>query len=206
MSTFDPGRSDERAAEQPGYPSAPPPQDTGQQGAYAGGSPQQYGSAPQYAGGHDQPATAGPPPKEVHWASLAMLVSAALGLLSLIINLADSDGIKDSIRESNASLTPSEVDSAYTVSLVFAIVIGLVFSALYVLLAMQLRKGKNWARITTFVLAGLSLLFGLLGLAGNAPALSRLLTVIGLLLSIAIIVLLLMKPAKDYFAAHKAVR
>lgn len=199
MSTFDPGRSEPGGPDQPGYPAAPQP-DYGQQ------QPGGYANAPQYPGGYDEPVAAGPAPKEVIRATLIMFAQAALGLIGLIVNFADSGGVKDSIRDSDPSLTQDQVDSAYTVGLVFALIIGLVFAALYVLLALQMRKGKNWARIVTLVIAGLSILFGLIGLGASAPAISRVIGVIGLLLNIAIFVLLLLRPAREYFASRKAVR
>lgn len=200
MSTFDPGRSDQGSPDQPGHPQAPAP-DYGQQ------QPGGFANAPQYSGGYGEPAAAaGPAPKEVIRATLLMFAQAALGLIGLIISFADSGGVKDSIRKGDPSLTADKVDSAYTVGLVFALIIGLVFAALYVLLALQMRKGKNWARIVTLVIAGLSILFGLLGLGASAPAISRVISVVGLLLNIAIFVLLMLRPAREYFASRKAVR
>jgi hypothetical protein len=205
MSTFDPGRSEQGGPDEPGYPSSPAP-NYGQQPGY-GAQPGGYANAPQYSGGYGQPATpAGPAPNEVVRATLIMFVQAALGLLGLILSFTDSAGIKDSIREGSPNLTPDQVDAAYATGLIFAIIIGLVFAALYVLLAIQMRKGKNWARITTMVIAGLSILFGLLGLFSSAPTLNRVLGIIGLVLNIAIFALLLTRPAKEYFAARRAVR
>ena len=88
-------------------------------------------------------------------------------MLNAIIQLADADGFQDSIREASPNLTPDEVDAAYALGVVFTVLIGLIFAALYLLLAIQVRKGKNWARIVTWVLAGLGVLGGLLGLAGD---------------------------------------
>lgn len=225
MSTpYDPGRPEDRPQDQPGYPPAPPPQQyppPQQQypqgpppgGGYAGGPPGSYPPAPQYGGApqYGEPYGGAPraplaPPREVIWATYLMFAQVALAVISAILNLADSEGFKDAIREAQPNLTPDEVDSAYNVGVVFTVVIGIVFAALYLLLALQVRKGKNWARIVTFVIAGLGLLFGLLGLAADAPALSRFLGLIGLLLDAAIIVLLLLKPSNDYFAAQKAPR
>lgn len=182
MSTFEPGGPDQGRPEQ--YPSAP-----------------QYGqNAPAYSGGYgEQTGPTGPAPATVIRATLLMFLQAALGLVGLIFSFADADGLKDSIRDSDSSLTPDQVDSAYTLSLAVAVVIGLIFAAAYVLLAIQVRKGKNWARITTLVIAGISILFGLLGLAASAPALSRVLGIVGLLINIAIVVLLVLKPSSEFF-------
>jgi hypothetical protein len=206
MSTFDPGRSEERPPDQPGYPSAPPPQDYGQQGGYAG-APAQYGNAPQYGGGYGQQAApTGPVPKEVDLASKLMFARVALGIISSILAFTLGDSIKESIRNGNPELTPSQVDSAYAFGIGVALFFGLLFALLYVLLAIQVRKGKNWARIVTLVLATLGVLSGLLGLVSDGPALERLVAVLLLLVDAAIIVLLLRKPSSEYFASRRAVR
>ena len=170
------------------------------------GSPPQYGNAPQYGDPYGQPAAPATPPTEVIRAVQLMFARVALGILNALIAFASADSIKDSIRESQPSLTDSEVDSAFALAIGITIFFGLVFAALYVLLAIQVRKGKNWARIVTFVLAGLGVLGGLLGLFGNGTGLEKGVGLIVLLVDVAIIVLLAMKPSSQYFAAQKARR
>lgn len=223
-----PGPPEDRPSDQSGYPSAPPPAQypqgqPPQGGGYAGGPSggqfppapeygggQQYGNAPAYGSGYGDPygAPAGPvnPPKEVMRAVQLMFARVALGVLSTILAFASADAIKDSIRENDPNLSASEVDSAFAVAIGITIFFGLVFAALYVLLAIQVRKGKNWARIVTWVLAGLGVLGGLLALLGTGTGLEKGLGVIVLLVDLAIIVLLAMKPASEYFAARKAAR
>ena len=58
-------------------------------------------------------------------------------------------------------------------------------------------KGRNWARIVLWVLGGLSVLFSLLG-AGALGFLG----ILGLLLTIAGIVLLALKPSSDWYRAE----
>ena len=211
---YQPGQQYPQAPQQPGYPpgqqypQGPPPS-----GGYAGGPPPgnypsapQYAGAPQYGDPYGGAAPVRTPPREVIWASLLMFVQVGVAVLNAIIQLADADGFRDSIREASPNLTPDEVDAAYTLGVIFTVVIGLIFAALYLLLAIQVRKGKNWARIVTWVLAGLGLLFGLLGLAADAPAFSRLFGLVGILLDAAIIVLLAMRPSNEYFRAQKAPR
>jgi hypothetical protein len=135
-----------------------------------------------------------------------MFVRVALGVLNTLIAFLSTDSIKDTIRENDPSLTADEVNSAYAVAIGITVFFGLVFAVLYVLLAIQVRKGKNWARIVTWVLAGLGVLGGLLSLLGDGTGLEKGVGVIILLVDIAIIVLLAMKPANEYFAARKAPR
>jgi hypothetical protein len=78
-------------------------------------------------------------------------------------------------------------------------VIGIVFIVLYVLLALQVRKGRNWARIVTWVLAALGVLNALGSLAQPQPGFSRVVGLIAGLIDVAIIVFLLQRPSNEYF-------
>jgi hypothetical protein len=199
-------------------------QQQGGQQPYAGGpgGGAGYGNAPSYenapsyanAPAYSNQGFGTPPggradltaPPEVIRAAWLMIASVVLGVLGAIITFASGDAIKDSIRQGDPSLTPSEVDSAYSLVVGTAVVFGLIFALLYLLLAWQVRKGKNWARITTFVLASLGVLGGLLGLFGNGTGVEKVLDVVQLLIAIGIIVLLTRKPANEYFSAMKGPR
>jgi len=133
-----------------------------------------------------------------------MFARVAIGILGAIVSFASSSSIKDAIRRSNPNLTPDQVNSAYAVGVGIAIFFGLVFAVLYILLAIQVRKGKNWARIVVWVLAGLGVLSGLLGLAAPTIGLDRLFGILQLLVDAGIIVLLALKPSNDYFRARRA--
>ena len=67
--------------------------------------------------------------------------------------------------------TPTELGSAVSVAITVGVVFAVVFTALYVLLALQVRTGRSWARIVTWVLAGLSALLGVASLLSPAPGL-----------------------------------
>jgi len=181
-----------------GYPPAP---DYGQQQPYAGGPGGGYGTMPGYGQPPGRPDRT--PPMDVIRAVQLMFARVIISVIATIITFSSGDAIRDSIRESDPQLTPDEVDAAYNVGLGVAIVLGLVFAVLYILLAMQVRKGKNWARIVTWVLAGIGVLGGLLGLLGAGTGLEKGLSVVQLLIDAAIIVLLARKPANEYFAAMK---
>ncbi len=77
--------------------------------------------------------------------------------------------------------------------------VGLIFIVLYVRLALQVRKGKNWARIGKWVLAAFGVLSALGSLVQTAPVASRVLSLIAGLIDIAIIVLLAQKRSSAYF-------
>ncbi len=158
---------------------------------------------PSYTGSEEPLAATGPvgpAPKSTDLAAKLMLVLAALSLIGLVVSLLSRDQLEDSIRQGTPSLTASELDTAVTVGITFAVVLGIVFTILYVLLASQVRKGKNWARTVTIILAALSVLSTLSALVQDGPASSKALSVLSALINIALIVLLLRPDSKAFFA------
>ncbi len=141
----------------------------------------------------------GPPPPPVHNAVLVMFARAGMGVLGLIVLFLTKDSLREQILLADPTLRAETVEAAMSVALTLGSVLGIVFIVLYLLLALQVREGKNWARILTLVLAGLGVLSGLASLLQTAPALSRGLALITLALDIAIIVLLAQRRSNDYF-------
>ena len=130
---------------------------------------------------------------------MVMFVRAALGVLGLIVLFLTKDSLRDQIRRNDATVSAEMVDTAFTVALIFGSVVEIVFIGLYLLLALQVRKGKGWARIVTFVLAGLGVVSGLSSLFQTVPAMTLGLSLLTLALDIAIIVLLAQRRSNDYF-------
>jgi hypothetical protein len=168
----------------------------------------QYGQNPQGAGAGGYPAApqgqdwgAGPSapterPATVKAGIGAFLANTVLGLLSSIVTFADFNSLVDTAAR-DAGVSP---DSVRTGILVGA-VIGLIFLAAYLLVLWFAWQGRNWARIVLWVLGGLSVLSGLFGL-GNNSGLLALLGVLQLLLVIAGIVLLALKPSNAWYRAE----
>ncbi|MBW4715850.1 hypothetical protein [Saccharothrix obliqua] len=138
-----------------------------------------------------------PVPKEVQISFWIWIAGAALSVLGSLLALTQRDAIAQVLRESPQSrgLSPDEFDAAVTASILFAVVIGLVFAGLYVLFAFKARAGRNWARVVLTVLTALSLLALVTG-----ASVSGLLTSLA---SVVAVVLLYMPNAKAYFDAHK---
>lgn len=148
-----------------------------------------------------QPMAAGPPPPPVDNAVKLMFARAAVSLLSLVALLGTRGSLKNQVRKANPSFDTSKLDSTVTVAITAGVIVGLIFIGLYVALALQVRKGKQWARIVTLVLAALAVLSGLLTFLQPEPVLSRLLGVVSLVLDIAVIVFLTRRQSADYFRA-----
>ena len=159
-----------------------------------------YGDhAPMPGGPSRDPAPMGPPPPPVENAVRLMFARAALGVVGLLALFLTKDSLRDRITRNDATVSAEMVDTAMTMALIFGSVVEIVFIGLYLLLALQVRKGKNWARIVTLVLAGLGVVLGLASLLETAPAVSRVLSLIALALDIAIIVLLAQRRSGEFF-------
>ncbi len=144
-------------------------------------------------------------PKEVNLATLLLLASAALGIISTLVGLTMRDEILAQVEE-QAGVGTEMAETAAGIGLAVGVVFGLVIAAIYVALALLMRNGKNWARIVTWVLLGLAIAFGLFGLPSAINGLALTLGIIALLLNITVVVLLALRPSNEFFAAHSARR
>lgn len=143
------------------------------------------------------------PPAPVRNAVTLMFVRAAVSVLGTLALLLTRESLRTTLLEQNSALSPAQVDAALSVAVSVGLVLGAIFAVLYVLLALQVRKGRSWARLITIVLAALSLLAGLTNLAQPAPAVTRILGLLTIVLEVAILGLLLTRPAAEYFRTRR---
>jgi hypothetical protein len=168
----------------------PPPQGWQQPGQWPG-----YGAPyvpPPPPGSAEQPLT-------VRAGIGAFVVNFVLGLVGALVAFVDID---DLVRQASLETTDPDITEEVlrTAILVFA-VIGLVLVVLHALFIWWAWRGRNWARITLWVLGGLALLsgFGTLGGGTGATDFLSALSVFQLLALVAGIVLLALKPSNDWY-------
>ncbi|GAA3963381.1 hypothetical protein [Actinoplanes auranticolor] len=102
-------------------------------------------------------------PVSVASASILLIVMAVAGLAYAIATLAVAPGTVDRFRAAAGGANSVDVDGFVTVVWIGAAlgaVLAVILFALYVVLALGLRRGSNAARIATWVVAGLGLLAG----------------------------------------------
>ncbi|GGP57110.1 hypothetical protein [Saccharothrix coeruleofusca] len=138
-----------------------------------------------------------PAPKEVQISFWIWITGAVLSALGSLLALTERDALVDQLRRTGQGngLSEEELQSVATASLMFAVVLGLLFAGLYVLFAFKARAGRNWARLVLTVLTGLNLLVLLLGASW--------LGLLTALISVVAVVLLYTPNAKSYFDAVK---
>jgi hypothetical protein len=174
-----------------------------------------------------------PRPGTVTVASLLLFGLAVLQLISVVIQLTAVGTTTQAIRDYGVQVgetaTSTTAATVAQVTTYFVVGLGLLYAAAFAVLGMLVGKGRNAARITTWVLAGLSLCCGVGGLAGNAAsglmqggntgafdsaAMTRLvesrlpgwytpvvttISVLTIVLALAVIILLALPAANDFF-------
>lgn len=184
---------------------SPEPQKPGSEYGQQSGSP--YGYQAAQPSGYAYPSSAAMPeaqrppmPKEVNWAFWMIIAAAVLNLISAFV-------------ASNA-VAANDIAGIGTG---FTIITALFTTAIYVLLAVFIRKGHNWARITAAVLAAISVILMVMGwfllaalqnspeLQGQAGgqagagAFETTLSIVVTLLGVVAVVLCFLKQSNPYF-------
>lgn len=191
----------------PPYPASGPAPGWGYPGA-PGGYPAPGSGYPAPSGGYPGGGPAPVRPAAVEWTFRLMLVRSVLGLIGIFVALALRNSLRAQISQQqlNAGNSTVNIDAIVNAAIIGGIIFSAVYLVLYVLLAVQVRAGRQWARVVTWVLAGFGV-FGLLfSFVSSAVPLSRAISIASGLLDIAIIVLLALRASSAYFAAAKAHR
>ncbi|MBP2476012.1 hypothetical protein JOF53_004884 [Crossiella equi] len=174
---YDPGQGQPQYPQQ-GYPSSPQgfPQPGYGQPAYGqpGTGPQYahpgYGhpgmGAPQYgAGGYLPPGMPGEGsalvrPKQVELSFWLWVAGAAISVVTSVLGYLASLEVAERVKDLVVGDAPPQVSSFVgTFTSTFALVVmilSLILAGMYLLFAVFLRNGRNWARITLAVLGGLA--------------------------------------------------
>jgi len=167
--------------------------------AYGQNAPQapQYGQSPygqspyaQYPS--DQPQAQGAVPQLVNTSFWLIIAAGALWVISMLVSLGtlDTPAVRDMFEQQMAaSGTSVDFESIKGVLIGTIVVFAAISAGLYALVAFNVRKGRNWARILGTVFAALSVF--------NIVPLS--LATLAALVGIAAIVLLYLPAAAPYF-------
>jgi hypothetical protein len=129
----------------------------------------------------------------------ALVASLVLGLISSIVSFSGIDSlIADTLQTTN---DPAVTEDVIRSGIVIGAVVALILVGLEILFLWFAWQGRNWARIVLWVLGGLGVASGLVGLAGGTAQSGFLssLSIFQLLLAIAGIVLLGLKPSNDWY-------
>lgn len=129
----------------------------------------------------------------------AFVVNFVLGLVASVLTFADIDGL---VREASRTTDdPDVTEDVLRTAILIGAVVWLVLIVLHALFIWWAWRGRNWARVTLWVLGGLLVLAGLStlgGATGGTDFLSAL-NVFQLLALVAGIVLLALPPSNEWY-------
>lgn len=142
------------------------------------------------------------PPQAIRTALTIVSALIALSVFSTILVYLYLDELVAAA--AGPELPSAQQDIVRTFVIVGGVIGFLVFGALWVALAIYLRKGANWARIVLTVLAALGILSGVFGLAtrGQQPAIFVVLTVVQLGLYAALLFFLWRRESTAYLTTR----
>jgi hypothetical protein len=144
------------------------------------------------------PAASAPgPPRPVRRAVLLMYVGAALSAINLLVTLVIFHTIERAFLDTSASVTASD---AHTLA-VGAIVLAVVETGLWLLMAYANNLGRPWARIVATVLFGLDTLLLLYAFARASISASQFFAVVVWLVGLSAVVLLWRRESSEFFNA-----
>ncbi len=155
-----------------------------------------YGQSPYAQYPSEQPQATAGMPKLVNTAFWLIVASGAVWILSLLMALGTLDSpemrnmFEQQMAASGADIPYEDIRGVLVGSIV---VFALISAGLYALVALNVRKGKNWARILGTVFAALSI-FSIFPLS---------LGTLAVLLGIAGIVMLYLPAASPYFSKQQ---
>jgi hypothetical protein len=189
-----------------GQPTGQPGQNDQPQGWNAPPSPPPYGQQyPGYTPAPSAPTGYGAPapmerPVTVRAGIGAFVGGIVLSVVAQVITMLNWDTVM-AAQLGDLSGDEADVMAGMSDSLgVFGLIFGLVFTAVFAVFVWFAWRGHNWARIVLWVLAGLGLAFGLIGLGlGSAMPVLTALGVFELIFDAAAIVLLALKPSNEWF-------
>jgi hypothetical protein len=186
------------SASYPSYPAEPVQAGSASHPSYPA-EPVQAGSAshPSRPGGVAQPSS-------VRLAVRLMWAGAALTVLSLVVTLASlgaaKEDIEERLRRDDPSVSQSTIDAAFAIGVGSALVVSVIGVGTWLWMAWKNGQGRSWARVVATVLAGFNVLFAPLVFVQDTPSVSRVFSIVNVVLAIVILVLIWRKDATEFYA------
>jgi hypothetical protein len=145
------------------------------------------------------------PPVTVRAGIGAFVATVILSLVGAVVMFFNYDTVLDeAISQAGAGLTGEDRETAQDIAEIvvqFTVVVSVIFAAVFLLVIWFAWRGRNWARVVLWVFGGLSVLSGFAGMGGGGTGVGYLdgLNVFSLLLTLAGVVLLALKPSNDWY-------
>jgi uncharacterized membrane protein (DUF485 family) len=167
-------------------------------------------SYPSYPQGEDRnehsyfPVEHGPAPTTIRVAVGLMLLRCLFGIASIIVLFATKDSVKRSVAKDNHGYTTQHINNVVNGLVVGITVIAVIFLVFYAVLALLVSKGKQWARIVTWVFGGFGVLSLLASFGEDVSTGNHVVSALTGVDDIAIIILLIVGGKSGFFRRKPA--
>lgn len=148
----------------------------------------------------------GPAPQSIQNAVKLMYAGAALSAISFIVGLTTIGSLRNAIKSADPSFTNSQIHSAEVVAVASVVAGGLIGVGLWLWMARANGAGKNWARIVSSVLFGISTLELVTSLARANAVLNLLFEGLVWLIGGGAIYFLWRRESSEFFAQSRVIR
>jgi hypothetical protein len=143
------------------------------------------------------------PPPSVLTAVKLMHLGAGLSALGIIVGILGRSAVRAAAEKAQPPYTASQVHTLVSVTVAASVVLGLIAVGLWIWMAYANKAGKSWARITSSLLFGFSILDLVTQAMGTAPALNKIILVLISLAGFAAIIFLWKSDSSAYFERRR---
>jgi hypothetical protein len=140
-----------------------------------------------------------PVPASVRNAVRVMFAGAAASLIGIVIDIITVNATKTAIEKRSPNLTASQIHSTQGVLIAGGIAGGVIAAAVWIVLALACRRGRNWARITGTVLFGLSTVDTLAGIAAPVAGAVKIWALVVWLVALTAVIFLWRRESTAFF-------
>jgi len=147
----------------------------------------------------------GSAPNTVRLAVLLMFIGALAALVGIVVTLTNMDHIRELFENTVPKMEPDKIANATTVAIVEQIVLNALRAAIWVVLAIFVLQGRQWARVvsTLVALLGVGLI---LRTIGETQEIEALLAGWGqVVCGVLAVVLIWLPPSMRWFRPHQVV-
>ncbi len=106
------------------------------------------------------------PPRQLVTSRMLWVASCVVGLVAVILRLADRRMLSDMLTQMAPGITLAQVDGAVNFVVVLTVLLRLLLIWVFWSLATRMLHGVEWARLVLTVIGGIGVGFGLLGMIG----------------------------------------
>jgi hypothetical protein len=148
-----------------------------------------------------------PPPRNVLTAVRLMYAAAAIEVIGVVVFLVSRGSLKSTILSRHPGDTAAQLHTAEIARTVPLIIGAIIAVALWLWMAWANRQGRNWARVVSAVLFGISTLDLIVGIVvAKGAVASQIVGVVIWLMGLAVILLIFSKQSSPYYQPRAPAR